>query len=75
MPLNDVPRHLRALDALVLPSESTPLWKEQFGHVLIEAMACGVPVVGSDSGAIPEVIGEAGLLFPGGGRDGPARAR
>ena len=37
---------------------------EQFGRVLIEAQGCGVPVVGSDSGAIPEVIGEAGLIYP-----------
>jgi glycosyltransferase involved in cell wall biosynthesis len=55
---------MRRLDALVLPSRTTPTWKEQFGRVLVEAMACGVPVIGSDSGAIPEVMGEAGLLFP-----------
>lgn len=59
-----VPERLQALDVLVLPSLSTPEWKEQFGHILIEAMACGVAVVGSDSGAIPEVIGEAGLVVP-----------
>jgi glycosyltransferase involved in cell wall biosynthesis len=51
-------------DALVLPSKTTSRWKEQFGRVLIEAMACGTPVIGSDSGAIPEVVGDAGLLFP-----------
>jgi glycosyltransferase involved in cell wall biosynthesis len=55
---------LRALDVLVLASRSTPVWKEQFGRVLIEAMACGMVPVGSDSGAIPEVIGDAGLVFP-----------
>jgi N-acetylglucosaminyldiphosphoundecaprenol N-acetyl-beta-D-mannosaminyltransferase len=55
---------LRALDALVLPSRSTTGWLEQFGRILIEAMACGIPVIGSDSGAIPEVIGRAGLVFP-----------
>jgi glycosyltransferase involved in cell wall biosynthesis len=41
-----------------------PNWKEQFGRVLIEAMACEVPVIGSDSGEIPNVIGPAGLIFP-----------
>ena len=39
-------------------------WKEQFGRVLIEAMSCGVPVLGSGSGEIPHVIGDAGLIFP-----------
>ena len=39
-------------------------WKEHFGHVIIEAMACKVPVIGSDSGEIPHVIGDAGLIFP-----------
>jgi glycosyltransferase involved in cell wall biosynthesis len=48
----------------VLPSLTRRNWKEQFGRVLVEAMACGVPVIGSDSGAIPEVIGEAGLIVP-----------
>ncbi|MGH7334338.1 MAG: glycosyltransferase [Candidatus Rokuibacteriota bacterium] len=59
-----VPDYLAALDALVLPSRSTIAWAEQFGHVLIEAMAAGVPVVGSASAAIPEVVADAGLLFP-----------
>lgn len=54
---------LQQLDVLVLPSYDTPTWKEQFGHILIEAMACGVPVIGSDAGEIPYVIGEAGLIF------------
>jgi glycosyltransferase involved in cell wall biosynthesis len=59
-----VPDYLAALDLLVLPSRTTAAWAEQFGHVLIEAMAAGVPVVGSDSAAIPEVVGDAGLIFP-----------
>jgi glycosyltransferase involved in cell wall biosynthesis len=66
--------HMRALDALVLPSRTTRVWKEQFGRVLTEAMACKVPVVGSNSGAIPEVIGDAGLIIPEGDVDALAAA-
>ncbi len=59
-----MPRWLRAMDVLVLPSVARPNWKEQFGRVLVEAMACGVPVVGSTSGEIPKVIADAGETFP-----------
>lgn len=59
-----MPGYLQQLDALVLASRTLPNWKEQFGRVLIEAMACEVAVVGSDSGEIPNVIGTAGLIFP-----------
>lgn len=45
-----------SVDLLVLPSETRPNWKEQFGRVMIESMACGTPVVGSDSGEIPTII-------------------
>ncbi len=55
---------LTALDVLVLPSYATADWAEQFGHVLIEAMAAGCPVVGTDSGEIPHVIGDAGIVVP-----------
>ncbi len=59
-----VPDYLAALDTLVLPSCTTSTWAEQFGHVLIEAMAAGLPVMGSSSAAISEVVADAGLLFP-----------
>ena len=66
-PLEQLPQLFSALDCLVLPSRTTKSWKEQFGRVLIEAASCGVPVVGSDSGAIPEVVGRGenamGLIF------------
>lgn len=62
-PSTQMPVFYNGLDALVVPSRTMPNWKEQFGRVLIEAMACGVPVIGSDSGEIPNVIGKAGLIF------------
>lgn len=59
-----MPEALAGLDAIALPSLTRSNWKEQFGRILVEAMACGTPVVGSDSGEIPHVIGEAGLVVP-----------
>ena len=53
-----------AADIFVLPSISTRMWKEQFGMVLAEAMACGTPVISTSSGSIPEVVGDAGILVP-----------
>jgi len=64
LPSGEMPAFYRALDLLVLPSRTRPNWKEQFGRVLIEAMASGVPVIGSSSGEIPNVIGDAGVVFP-----------
>jgi glycosyltransferase involved in cell wall biosynthesis len=61
---HEVPRYLGAVDVLVAPSQTTPRWKEQFGRMIVEAFACGVPAIGSDSGEIPHVIGEAGIIAP-----------
>lgn len=69
MPSSHLPHYFSGLDVLVLPSLTRPNWKEQFGRVLIEAMACGVITVGARSGAIPEVIEEAGLIFSEGSVD------
>jgi len=57
------------MDALVLPSRTTAAWVEQFGMVLIEAMSCGLPVIGSSSGSIPDVVGPGGLVFSEGSVD------
>jgi glycosyltransferase involved in cell wall biosynthesis len=62
----ETPRYLAAFDVLVLPSETQPSWKEQFGRVIVEALACGTPVIGSDSGEIPNLVlsSGGGLVFP-----------
>jgi len=62
-PHQDLPGYLNKMDVFVLPSKTTKTWKEQFGRVLIEAMACQLPVIGSNSGAISEVLSKAGLIF------------
>jgi len=59
-----MPGQYHEMDVLVVPSLTRPNWKEQFGRVLIEAMASGVPVIGSDSGAIPDIAGGGGLIVP-----------
>lgn len=59
-----MPEALNRFDVLVVPSRTRRNWKEQFGRVIIEAMSCGVPVVGSSSGEIPHVIGDPSLVFP-----------
>lgn len=59
---SEVPQYLNAMDILVAPSQTVSNWREQFGRMLIEAFACGVPVIGSDSGEIPYVIQDAGVV-------------
>ena len=51
-----VPYYMNAMDVMILPSRN-----EGFGAVIIEAQACGVPVVGSSNGGIPEAIGDGGM--------------
>ena len=74
LPAEEMPEWYRTLDVLVLPSLTTAHWKEQFGRVLGEAMACSVPVIGSSSGFIPEFIDSTGggVVYPEG--DVPALA-
>lgn len=60
----EVPRYLGAMDLMAAPSQTTKNWKEQFGRMVVEGFASGVPVLGSDSGEIPHVIGPAGVVIP-----------
>jgi glycosyltransferase involved in cell wall biosynthesis len=54
----------KAMDCLIVPSQTVSGWTEQFGGVLADAMVSGIPIIGSDSGAIPEVVGPAGIIVP-----------
>jgi glycosyltransferase involved in cell wall biosynthesis len=58
----EVPSYLNAMDVLCAPSQTTPAWKEQFGRMIVEAFASGLAFIGSDSGEIPNVVGDAGLI-------------
>jgi len=71
--IDQMPSLYNDADVLVLPSLPTRFWKEQFGIVLIEAMASGLPVIGASNGAIPEVVGDGGLIFPAHDTDALAR--
>lgn len=59
---DEVPRYLNAMDVLCAPSQTMPNWREQLGRMLLEAFACGVAVVASDSGEIPYVVAGAGMV-------------
>jgi len=61
---NEVSRVLPAVDILLAPSQTRKHWREQFGRMLVEAFASGVPILGSASGEIPYVLGEAGWVLP-----------
>jgi L-malate glycosyltransferase len=63
IPYDSLADYINLLDILVVPSRTTPNWKEQLGRVVLEGMGCRVAVVGSSSGAIPEVIGTGGRIF------------
>lgn len=67
---DEMPEYMRAADIVAVPST----WREQYGRVAPEAMACGCAVVVSDIGALPELVGSAGLLVPSGDVDALAGA-
>jgi glycosyltransferase involved in cell wall biosynthesis len=71
---DQIPGYFHQMDVMVMPTQTTKRIREQFGRVLVEAMASGVPVIGSTCGAIPEVIGHAGLVVEEGDDDALADA-
>ena len=66
LPFDDVPPHYNAMDVYVLSSKTTEIFKEPFGLTLAQAMATNIPVIASSSGSKPELVGDAGLIYPSG---------
>ncbi len=58
----EVARFLQSLDVVILLTRTSKRVVEQFGRVIVEAQSCGVPVIGSSCGAIPNVVGEGGWI-------------
>ncbi len=73
IPYDEMPGIYRRSSCIVLASLPTWSWEEQFGMVLAEALAAGLPIVASSSGAIPEVTGDAARHFSPGDWVGLAR--
>jgi len=57
VPHENVPYYMNVMDVMILPSRN-----EGFGVVSVEAQGCGVGVVGSSNGGIPEAIGDGGIV-------------
>lgn len=63
VPHHEVPDFMQSLDVFVMPARITPDHEEHDGHALMEAMACGVACIGTNSGVILELLsGEAGCI-------------
>ena len=60
----EVASFMRSLDIMILLTRTTKSVREQFGRVIVEAQACGIPVIGSECGAIPSVVGDGGWIVP-----------
>lgn len=70
----EMPKVYQKTDILVMPSKSTRTWEEQYGMVLIEAMATGLAIIAYKSGAIPEIVGDTGILVKEGDTKGLTQA-
>jgi len=66
VPYSQIQQEYLKSDIFCLPSRATETWEEQYGMCLVEAMACGIPVISTKTGAIPEVCGDSALLFDSG---------
>ncbi|CDK40711.1 glycosyl transferases group 1 family protein [Halorubrum sp. AJ67] len=63
-PYSRMPKIYNSADIFTYPSVTIDDWAEQFGYATVEAMSCGVPVVTTECGALPSVVGDGGLVCP-----------
>lgn len=61
---HEIPDIINKGDILLCPSQTSKNWREQFGRMIVEGFASGLIVIGSDSGEIPYVVGDAGVILP-----------
>lgn len=61
LPYSQIHEEYQRADIFCLPSKTTKYWQEQYGMALVEAMACGLPIVTTKTGAIGEVCGDAAI--------------
>lgn len=61
-PYNLIHEQYQKADIFVAPSHDTKTWQEQYGYMLLEAQASGLPIITTNSGSIPEVVGNAALV-------------
>ncbi len=69
VPYQEMPRRYQDADIFLHLARSTPTWEEQYGMVLVEAMASGLPIIAYRTGAVEEVVGDAGILVAEGNID------
>lgn len=74
VPRSELETFWHGVDAFVAPSRSSPTWVEPTGSLVLEAMAWGIVPVVSRSGALPDVVGDAGMVIDEGDRDALSRA-
>lgn len=71
---DDMPAVYQDADIFVAPSKPTKTWEEQYCTVLLEAQAAGLPIVTTNTGGIPENIGDAGIIVAPGDVDAMTKA-
>jgi len=71
---SEVPKYMNAMDCFVLGSKTTTNWIDTFPLVTVQAQACGLPVIASNSGSIPWQLDNSAIIYSEGNREELSRA-